>query len=626
MGSKEGDIGRRWRVTNICILLMLGFSSCSSIASANAATPTAEPTPERNPIKVVPKDMATLLEIDTTKNTRGFARVVGTTYMDDLDQNELTLPECPNGWKIVVWISGYYLASIPCDGSPARVYEVYLEKIETNASPPYSWLSAFTCGGCHNQGDSQFNEFSEWGKSNHAKTLTNRYFETMYWGTSLAGGTGPLTNRDVISDDLLSRAPTAPASPNPGYKLDYPNSNGNCAFCHAPVAVARDQIEANPFSIQGVGVEGVTCDICHKVINVEMNDNGVPYETRPGVLSFEFLLPPGSENFYVGPLTNINPDNTSMKFTCSTIFSRSEFCAACHYGKFYDTVIYGSYLEWKESSYAADPNSDTYRTCQDCHMPSAGKNVNNSASAQRRACTDENVEFNNFDHNLMQLTENVENFGGFDTLPLLIKNAAVIKPWFQYKPEEKNWFTVQVTVMSQGVGHRFPTDSPLRHLILVVEAKDQRGTPLIQVNGERIPNWAGVGTPPPNPKIKNYGGLPGKIFANLLVEEDTNISPTAAYWNKTKYAWVGALGQDPYDYSDTRLLPGRANISYYSFSIPEKGNVTVTIQLIYRFAFMDLMWQKGWWDRPDILVAEVVCTGPPTEPLQWTCDPPLTLP
>jgi hypothetical protein len=126
--------------------------------------------------------------------------------------------------------------------------------------------------------------------------------------------------------------------------------------------------------------------------------------------------------------------------------------------------------------------------------------------------------------------------------------------------------------------------------------------------------------------IKDYGGLPGKIFANLLVEEETNLSPGMAYWNETKHAFVDSgTGRN----SDTRLAPGEPDSSTYSFAMPDEGDVTVTVRLMYRFAFYDLAVWKEWFDRPDILVTEVVCRGSPRDPTTMTCgqtEPPLPTP
>jgi hypothetical protein len=226
---------------------------------------------------------------------------------------------------------------------------------------------------------------------------------------------------------------------------------------------------------------------------------------------------------------------------------------------------------------------------------------------ERQICSTFNIESRDYNHNMM-------NFGHDEDLnqeiPRMIRDAATIDADFEYDPSKRNWLTITARVKSQGVGHRFPTDSPLRHLILVIEVRDERDTLLAQVAGNSIPSWAGTGSAAPDrPLVQPHGGMPGTIFANLLMEEDTSISPTAAYWNETRLAWVGDLNVDPTDHSDTRLYPGRENVSKYSFEVPDRGDVRVTIRLIYRFAFYELMQQKGW-DRPDI---EVVSR-------QWLCD------
>lgn len=248
--------------------------------------------------------------------------------------------------------------------------------------------------------------------------------------------------------------------------------------------------------------------------------------------------------------------------------------------------------------------------------------VNDATSywSQRQACSANNVSFQNFDHNMM-------DFGPYDNpetvsdveIPRMVKGAAKIDVTFGSQTPGANTLDVNVAVTNTKAGHKFPTDSPLRHLILVVTAWDRVNTRLAYVGDERIPNWAGPGPISPmgiaeNMKtlgIEDYGGMPGTVFANLLVEEETNLSPGMAYWNETKLAFVDTTnGKD----SDTRLVPGESNLSKYSFAMPDEGDVTVTVRLMYRFAFYDLMVWKEWFDRPDILVVEMKCHGPPTQP------------
>jgi hypothetical protein len=127
----------------------------------------------------------------------------------------------------------------------------------------------------------------------------------------------------------------------------------------------------------------------------------------------------------------------------------------------------------------------------------------------------------------------------------------------------------------------------LRHLILVIEARDENDRLLTQVEGPIIPEWGGTGTQP-----EDYAGRPGVIYGNILQDKDTNLVPAVAYWNPTIPAWAG---------SDTRLRPNEYILSHYSFIAQSHGDVRITARLFYRYAFIEIMRQKGW-QQPDVLV------------------------
>ena len=167
---------------------------------------------------------------------------------------------------------------------------------------------------------------------------------------------------------------------------------------------------------------------------------------------------------------------------------------------------------------------------------------------------------------------------------LLIEGAATVTV---DAVKEDGKIKVNVAVVNTRAGHKLPTDSPLRHLILVVEARDENGRLLSLVDGPTIPDWGGKGGQP-----QDYAGRPGVIYGNILKDKDTNMVPTVAYWNPTVPAWDG---------SDTRLRPNERVPSQYSFVLQSHGEVTVTAQLIYRNAFIDIVRQKGWLLQ-DILV------------------------
>jgi hypothetical protein len=161
---------------------------------------------------------------------------------------------------------------------------------------------------------------------------------------------------------------------------------------------------------------------------------------------------------------------------------------------------------------------------------------------------------------------------------------------------DTNAIQIKTFVTNVKAGHKFPTDSPLRHLLLVVDVRDEQQNPLALIEGDRIPNWGGVGKNVPG--MENYGGMPGEIFANLLMDLDTNVFPTAAYWNPTQLLSTNA---------DTRLNPLERKEYDYSFIVPNQGRVYINVKLIYRYAFIDLAQEKSWplstdsnWSQTDI--------------------------
>ncbi len=620
MSPSGAASGRFWWVIIAAVLLVSSFvlMACSAIAGASPeATKTPIP-PDKGNIHV------TVTGVDGTPLVKGvIIRVTDSIESDGDDNGEFRLESCPAGHYIAAWAPNYRVGFIPCDGS-SNQYSISLLSLQgVGDNPNYAWASAYgTCSPCHAaQLSPTYSEISEWESSGHGRVFRDPYFQTMYRGTDISGVSGPVTERVFMGNQLVRKPKTdAPEYKGPGFQLDYPGQAGNCGFCHAPAAVvaSRAEVDLSPlfFANGDLQTEGITCDVCHKVNGVILNDNGYPFVDKPGILSLQLLR---SDLFRTEPFSNIiSPVSETVQpvSMCSPIYSSSEFCAACHYGKFGDMLIYASYKEWKESSYADDPKGKGYRTCQDCHM-SHMQVEDATPFSRRKACSETAKGFQDFSHNLMDFGRD-EKLGR--DIPRMVRGAAQIGASFEYKPEKDDSFKVNVVVSNKTVGHKFPTDSPLRHLILVLEGKDQFGNTLLQVNGSQIPNWGGLNSLyMENSGVKGYAGLPGKIFANLLIEEDINLWPSAAYWNQTKPAQVtkkdGVI-------SDNRLEPGGKDESQYYFAAPDDGEVEFTISLIYRFGFYDLMQQKRWVDtaqRQDIPVVVIHCSGNVNQARQIEC-------
>ena len=153
--------------------------------------------------------------------------------------------------------------------------------------------------------------------------------------------------------------------------------------------------------------------------------------------------------------------------------------------------------------------------------------------------------------------------------------------------------TITVSIVNDMTGHHVPTDSPLRHLILGVEATDTQKHPLILEDGPTLPEWCGTG----DPVQGYYAGLPGTAYAKILEERWTNVSPTGAYWNHTRVV------------ADNRIPAMGSDNTVYAFTDLPEEDILINVTLLYRRSFIELIDQKGW-EVPDILMEEVTLILP----------------
>jgi hypothetical protein len=493
-------------------------------------------------------------------------------------QGRFALSGIASGIPVTVsaWKDLYYCAKQENVLPPARGVRLVLRLYQTNDNPNYAWVSPTGINSCYSckPGVTQV-----WLDNDaHGKSAVNPRFLSMYNGTDLKGNQSPLT-RVSYGDYGAVPIPPDPNQPyyGPGYKLDFPNAAGNCAACHLPGAAVDDPYNIDPNQTQGVNRFGIHCDLCHKIAAVKLDPaTRLPDRNQPGVLSMDIRRPfPEDKSRYQLFFGTFLDDNVPMEDTNLPLLAESQFCAPCHYGAFWDTVVYNSYGEWLDSPYS-DPAIG--KTCQSCHMP-APTLLNGSPII--------NVAPGNGGVERDPAAIHAHTFPGAASQELLQNSLSLQAA----ASREGNRLRVTVTLTNDKTGHDVPSDSPLRHLILLVEASGSNGQPLSLLEGERMPEWGGVG----DPRQGYYAGLPGKAFAKVLVELWTGISPSGAYWNHTRLE------------SDNRLRPFASDTSQYLFAAPGADDLSVRVRLFYRRAYRLLADQKDWTD-PDILMnsAELV--------------------
>jgi hypothetical protein len=480
-------------------------------------------------------------------------RLQGTAFSTRTDMDgkfKLDIEKNISATYITAWKSGFYNGGqlISPDNIP---YKISLPPIEFADNKAYQWLL-----GTENRDAAQTNQdgesqpcenchpplVKEWKKDAHSGAATNPVFLTFFNGTDIDGN----KNR------------------GPGFKIDFENSNGKCVQCHIPTMGLRDPVNPNPNEAAGIDKQGISCDFCHKIDGMHLDQTG----GLPGVLSYKFRRPSDGHQLFYGPYDDVYPGEDSYH----PLYSKSQYCAPCHHGKFWGVLAYSEFQEWSESTYAKKEIH-----CQDCHMKPDGKTTR-FVSKQK---------------------------GGIDRDPLTIPshvNLGITDEAFMKEAIslstivgiDNDILKVSVKIENTNAGHHYPTGNPMRNMILLVEVIDEKGDPLTMNRGARVPSWGGEGA-----KDKgNYAGLPGKGFAKVLKnrpfygfkqKKDYNNEHPAPHWKRI------------FIESDNRIPANGYDLSHYEFKLPEMpdGWISITARLIFRRSYKKWIDSKNL-DTPDM--------------------------
>ena len=568
-------IARFW--LSIVLASVVGAGCATSIASPTAP-PTALPTalltalPVPSPTPLPPDAVSGVVRDEdgpvagATVRVRTTNNKTTTAADGSFTLNGLTASVPVS---ITAWAEGYFVGWTSAAPGTEPV-TITIKPYYTTDNPDYTWFSMEGAEGSKSCGHCMVDHYAEWLDDAHSQSAVNPRFLTMYNGTDVHGNQSPPTRYGYSRDYGSFPLRPDPNKPyyGPGYKLDFPNTAGNCATCHVPAAAAKPgrAYAADPNQLSGIEAEGVFCEFCHKIGDVTLDPaTGLPYPNMPGVLSMRLYRSEEGQVLFFGTF-----DDVTRRVSRLPLEEESAFCAPCHFGVFWDEVIYNSYGEWLESPYS-DP--ETGQTCQDCHMPVT--DATTFVLPEKGGL--ERSPGRIFDHRMPGVMDK-------DFLQNAVTMTATA--WL-----EGDAVAVQVDITNDKTGHHVPTDSPLRHLILLVCATHAQGNTLQQLAGPTVPEWGGVG----DYTQGYYAGLPGKGFAKILEELWTEVSPSGAYWNPTRVL------------SDNRLAAFATDSSVYTFAAPSEGEVTVEVALLFRRAFKEMMDQKGW-DVPDILMEHEVVT------------------
>jgi hypothetical protein len=212
---------------------------------------------------------------------------------------------------------------------------------------------------------------------------------------------------------------------------DFGNSaRKSCLGCHSPIGVQTGDLDL----VKKVSWEGITCDYCHSIQDVTTT-GGNP---RANV---EFTLVKS------GPYEAATSPVHGTRY--SAIHTSSVICVTCHeYSNPQGLSILTTYSEWKGTTYEKE-----HQGCQSCHMYSVQGKV-----------VDPRVLKSDATLNLHEIP------GGHSIEQLNRAIKAVLSA-----QRDGDQVRVVLKLTNQGAGHYVPTGSPLRQLILEVDADSYAG-------------------------------------------------------------------------------------------------------------------------------------------------------
>jgi hypothetical protein len=277
--------------------------------------------------------------------------------------------------------------------------------------------------------------------------------------------------------------------------------DGLCLRCHAPALLHGQDAKWE----RKVSWEGVTCDFCHSVRNVT-SDAKAPFVLDVGLIKS-------------GPLRDAQPTVHGARY--ADAFASSMICNPCHqFTNEKGLDVLSTYSEWQSSPYPARSI-----TCQSCHMRNtSGKVVD--PKVLRVASSSVNLH---------------EMPGGHSVTELNRALLAVIA-------SERHGNTVDVTVQvsNRGAGHRLPTGSPLRTIVMVVQVDS--------------------GTGKAQTATRTYGRV-------VVDDNNQEAQDEATVWLRgTRVV------------RDDRLAPSERRVEKFSFPMPANTPVRSVAKFYYRYS------------------------------------------
>lgn len=456
-----------------------------------------------------------------------------------------SLPSVTGSVEVVAAMKGYFNEGMNVT-APQTAIHLQLDPVIVGTNVNYPFATD-NCQACHPL------QYDQWDDSPMGLTGMNEWVYDLQSGTGTAGGmNGFVYTRDSVH-------------------LGF-DAVGPCAACHQPENwVKNPGVGLEPIgSLSDQAVHSVSCEVCHKMADIDTNFLNSLGPTSPSVL---FNLPnnTSTDTVLYGVLGDVSFEIAGLMRASYQPQIVAEMCAACHqYSNDHDEdgdheeasspEGQATYEEWVNSPYG-DPQDAQFKTCVDCHMPFAGTTDACVLGLPPRPITQ--VRDHDIRGTTPQFLENAINMG-----LNVVDNGGTL--------------AVQVDLTNYGAGHKVPTGVSPRNMVLIVEAWDNAtGTFLAHDNSQIVDEHGGQPTFSWERYLGEYAGTAGKMYAKVANTLAGQKAPIFTEAETPVY--------------DTRIAPLATDTTNYVFTVPGgASDLRVRARLIYRRAFKAIVDTKGW--------------------------------
>jgi Flp pilus assembly protein TadD len=345
----------------------------------------------------------------------------------------------------------------------------------------------------------------------------------------------------------------------------------HCESCHTPVALFSGALDRNaprqqaPFT--KLDDEGLTCSVCHSIIEARLDGTGSYTIRRPALLAKEDGTPIFGNFTDEEILANIPSHKRAVM---RPLLRQPEFCATCHkvdappeLNGYKHIRGFSAYDEWQQSGMSTESITPYYRRdqridCRGCHMPKV-ESQNDRAAKQgviashrwlaantaaplfygQDAQVKKTIEFlqrNLIDVDIFTATNETTGATIAQLQPLGSNNLVV---------RSGDTVTSEVVISNRHIGHSFaPEVRDLYEIWVEFKAIDSAGKTVFQ-SGFIKPD-----------KVLDESA---HTYKAILLDEQSRPITRHQIWLTRAVAY------------NTALPPGRSDIARYRFQVPDQN-------------------------------------------------------